>query len=222
MKLDRFGTLLDDYVNGALDRSTASRIETEVASSEDAQRELDEYRAMVEGLRGLPDTIEPERDLWSDIEPRLDAPPSDRPASMPRWILLAATLVVAAGLTFVAMPRRTPHSAPSAASEIATSLAVDAIPAAYGHRTPTTLAESDLLAATEELERALDKHRASLPPATLELVERNLEIIRGAIAEIQLAIERDPLNPELNRALVAYYQQKLALLEQVSRTAARL
>ena len=219
MKLARFGTLLDDYVNGTLDPAAAGKIEAEVERSPEAQRELDEYRAMVGALGELPDAIEPQRDLWHDIEARLDQPQSTRRPGRQRWILLAATLAVALGAAYLTTFWRAPLNGPSTAHEVVGS---ETALAGRGGHTPTKQAENDLLAATDELRRALEEHRTDLPPATRLLVEHNLEIIQGAIAEIQLAIERDPNNPELNRALVAYYQHEVALLEQVSRAAARL
>ena len=215
MTLERFGTRLDDYLDGTLADEERREIEEVLASSQRARRELEDYRRMIEELARLPESIEPERDLFPAIEARLDAiearPDAASTLAPWRWLVLAASLTAALGVTYL-MTR-------SIDPEIDTSPVVTTQEAAL---TATSRAEDDLVAATDQLKRALEVNRAALPPETRRLVERNLEIIQTAIAEIQLALDRDPGNRELNRALVAYYQHELALLEQVNRAASRL
>lgn len=213
MKLERFGTLIDDYLEGTLGPEERTEIEAFLASSAEARRELAGYRRLVDSLGELPESIEPERDLFPAIEARIDEGAASRPSSRRsrHRMLWAAALAAALGLAYLT-------TRPGDPALVGPALA----PAPPTALTATSRAEGDLLAATEQLKRALEVNRASLPPETRRLVERNLEIIQAAIAEIQLALDRDPGNQELNRALVAYYQHELALLEQVNRAASRL
>ena len=211
MRLERFGTHLDDYLEGTLGADKRREIEDLLAASPEARAELDDYRRMVDSLAALPGSIEPERDLFPAIEARLDETPA---ATRPRrpWLALAATLAAALGLAYLTTRTIDDGGSADPALPVATEAAL----------TATSRAEDDLVAATRQLKRALEANRAALPPETRRLVEHNLEIIQTAIAEIQLALDRDPGNQELNRALVAYYQHELALLEQVNRAASRL
>lgn len=220
MKLDRFGTRLDDYLEGTLGADERRDIDALLAASPEARRELEDYRRLIGELGDLPESIEPRRDLFPAIESRIDRIAATEP--LRRRLALAAVLVASIGVAFLSW-RDTPREAGQA---LGTPEPVAAVPAAASARpaelTATSRAEDDLVAASEQLRLALEANRAALPPETRLLVERNLEIIQSAIAEIQLALDHDPGNQELQRALVAYYQHELGLLEQVNRAASRL
>jgi hypothetical protein len=68
-----------------------------------------------------------------------------------------------------------------------------------------------------ELQRALDEHRGSLDPTTIEVVERSLESIDDAIADARSALAADPGNENLHRQLDSTMRKKVELLRRVTR-----
>lgn len=70
-----------------------------------------------------------------------------------------------------------------------------------------------------ELERALDENRASLDPATVEVVERSIESIDAAIRDAREALASDPGNPYLHRQLDSSMRMKLDVLRRATRGA---
>lgn len=68
-----------------------------------------------------------------------------------------------------------------------------------------------------QLQRALDEHRGSLDPTTIEVVERSLESIDDAIADARSALAADPGNENLHRQLDSTMRKKVELLRRVTR-----
>jgi hypothetical protein len=66
-----------------------------------------------------------------------------------------------------------------------------------------------------ELEARLEGELERLSPATRADVERNLTIIRGAIAEISVALDAEPDNALLQQLLLKSYQEELTLMQHV-------
>lgn len=77
-----------------------------------------------------------------------------------------------------------------------------------------------LLEAKHSLEAAFREQSSSLSPGTVRQVEENIRIIEAAIAEIQQALANDPGNPQLRKLLITARQREIAVLTQVTRTAA--
>ena len=71
---------------------------------------------------------------------------------------------------------------------------------------------------TEQLAALLTEYqraKATLTPETQTVVERNLVVIDRAVAEARAALRRDPANRTLEALLLAAYQRKIELLQQV-------
>lgn len=62
------------------------------------------------------------------------------------------------------------------------------------------------------LRRILDARRASLDPATLDILERNMRVIDAAIAESRAALARDPASAFLDQQLNSALDKKLELM----------
>jgi hypothetical protein len=67
----------------------------------------------------------------------------------------------------------------------------------------------------QQLLNRLELQRAMLRPEAKAALERDLEKIDVAIAELQDAIRDDPRNPALRRLLASSYRQKVDLLKRV-------
>ena len=85
-------------------------------------------------------------------------------------------------------------------------------------RQPVTEAEATYNREVDALARILGERRATLNPATVGVLERNLQIIDRAIRESRGALAKDPASEFLNRQLNNALEKKLDLL----RTAALL
>lgn len=181
--------LLDDYADGALDPATRARVEAHLAVCAACRAEVAGLAAILAEARILPRAIEPGRDLWPGIAPRLAA----RPARRLPWLQLAAALALFAG--------------GFAAARLG-----------QGDAEPTRLAtlQAEYAAASTELSRRLAGESSGLAPETRRVVERNLEIIDQAIREAEAALTGDPANGALEQMLVARYEQRLELLRRAT------
>lgn len=194
--------LLDAYLDGGLDPAGRARVEGHLAGCANCRAESAAIAAIARAARALPATIEPGRDLWAGIEPRLGAAPpvlvsarrgmGRAPGRYP-WLQLAAALALfAAGFAAALLWRQGP--APT--------------------RLATLRAEYDSSSAT--LARALTDNAGALAPETRLVVERNLAIIDQAIREAERALTEDPGNAALEQMLLARYEQRLALLRRAT------
>ncbi len=74
---------------------------------------------------------------------------------------------------------------------------------------------TELATANAAFREALDAS-PDLDPEVRAVIEKNLAVIDGAIAEIEAALERNPSSPMLQKALVAMEQQRLDVLRQLT------
>lgn len=199
---------LDDWAEGMLGEEERAGIAAHLETCEACRAEAGALASLLAAAAELPREIRPPRDLWAGIDARLDEPAVGgalsarrRPASgLPRWALIAAALaliVVTAALSSI-LTRRWDEAM------------------ALKIRRSGSAEEARFLAASQELLAGLEDQE--LAPETMAIVRRNLEVIDAAIAELRLALERDPGNGELSRMLLATYQRKIELLEQAARS----
>lgn len=186
-------------------------------------------------LHTLPTSIEPEHDLWPEIEARIErgASSSNRTASVSNrtasasnrinlapWLgrlALAASLLAALALGWTLATRA--GSAPMVVEVPAPTPA----PAASGvERTAYAATGRELDAIRDELRRSIESRRDQLPPATRKLVFDNLATIEKAIGEIESALAAEPADQELARTYIVYRQRQIDLLRQANRLASRL
>jgi len=192
---------LNEYVDGTLGVAERAAAEAHLAGCARCREAVAQLRALVAGARGLPQAIEPARDLWASIERRIVQRTT---WSMRRvwWrgaLAAAAMLVLALGL-YRLLP-------PSAAHYRPAGQGWDAVAADFDR-------------ASDELSRILAVERERLRPETVALVERNLAVIDTAIVESRAALARDPANAELRRFFAAAARQKVELLRWAARVAA--
>ena len=73
----------------------------------------------------------------------------------------------------------------------------------------------EYLEARNDIAALLDEELARLSPQVRADVEKNLQLIRSAIAEINAALEEEPTSRLLQQLLLDAYQDELALMHQV-------
>jgi anti-sigma factor RsiW len=218
---------LDDYVEGALEGEERERVAAHLTACTACRAEAEGLASLLAEAAALPREIRPPRDLWSGIDARLEdatvaapIPSARRPATgLPRWALAAAALALVLVTAAVSslLTRRWDE-----AMALKVRGAADGVEAtAPGTEPGATPAdepgdeEARFLAASRELLEGLEAQ--DLTPETMAIVRRNIAVIDAAIAELHVALRKDPGNGELTRMLLATYQRKIDLLEQAAR-----
>ena len=211
---DPFTGQLSAFLDGELDHLARARLETHLGECLDCTRLLADLRAIVAAAPHYQGR-EPARDLWQDIERRLDeadvvpiTPPRPRVPASPRrftWReLIAASILMSAvggGAVWIALGRGTPEAPVAAAPE---APAPELGNAAF--------VDQQFDAAVRDLEQLLAAGRDRLDTATVRTIEQSLNRIDDAILEARNAIQRDPANAYLSRQIAANMRRKLNLL----------
>jgi anti-sigma factor RsiW len=145
--------------------------------------------------------------------------------------LAAASLLIAAmsgGLVWSLRDRSGPASRSVSSAEAPRSISADpsslerealAERSASAERSdvvPVALADAQYDAAVSDLERALKQGRGRLDPATITIVEHNLQTIDEAIRQAREALAADPSNTYLSGHLVEARRHKLDLLRRAA------
>lgn len=160
-------------------------------------------------LHSLDLEIEPQRDLWPDIESHLD-PRSARRAPAWAWQAAAAVVLVAVSSLVTANLMRT--VAERSARAPVPTVRPQAVPATYGSPRPLN---ADYEAARQQLAADLEQRLATLPPSARQKLESNLAEMRRAAEEINAALARQPGDPLLEELLLNAYQDELGVLANV-------
>jgi hypothetical protein len=169
----------------------------------DLERRLD---AMLESLER---EVEPRRDLWPDIESRLE-PRSRSRARAWAWQAVAAVVLVAvSSLVTATLVRR---SGTPVARAHAPAIEAPVVPATFA--SPYAL-NADYEAARRQLGADLEQRLATLPPSARHKLESNLAEMRRAAEEINAALARQPGDPLLEELLLNTYQDELGVLASV-------
>ncbi len=213
---------LDEYVDELLDGQELLAVERHLAECAGCREELRGLKALLAEAAALPEELDPPRELWPGIEARL-APRARVLSFAPplrRWAFLAPPLAAAAAVLLVVglglRPGPQPQPAPGP-SQTPVSAEVGVRTVALGSAASLAQAEGDYRRATEQLLESLRSEQRTLPPGTLEKVERNLSAIEGALGEIRAALEKDPENAQLARLLNSTQRRKLQMLQSVAR-----
>jgi anti-sigma factor RsiW len=199
MNCDTCRELLDGYVAGRLSPADRDAIAQHARTCETCRADLDAAESLVTPLAGLGRGVEPPTDLWPEVARRIRPAPWRRRAAA-----IAAVLLLMAGSSAVTAILLQRGRAP--------------VPVANG-QSVARLIEAQYAPRAEALSTLLERERASLDPATVATIERNLAVIDRAIAESREALARDPSDPDLRALYRTSQAQRVALLEQASRIA---
>ena len=208
---DQWIDRLSEYLDGELAGAERDALERHLAECAGCRETLEQLRRVTARARALDDRP-PAADLWPAIAARIGAAGADRPALLPfvrRQLTftvpqLAAAAValmavsVAAGMLVLSGPR------PEAPAPDATGTAVS---------WPATLRYDTAVA---QLQAVLAAGSGTLDSTTIDVIERNLQVIDKAIGEAQRALQADPGNAYLNHHLVDQMRRKLDLLRRAN------
>jgi len=169
-------------------------------------------------LRDLPQAIEPERDLWPQIEARIAAPRAASPApaaagaARRRTIAARAYLAAAAMVACVAVGvwigrSMLPGAGPAPLAQAAR--------AESGAMQTAWVSDPRYQREHARLMRSLSAQLATLPPASRAKVMASLATISKAKQELESALGKDPGNALLQELLVNTYQDEMRVLTDV-------
>ena len=180
-------------------------------------------RALVADLRQIRDvarTLEPMAPppaVWSRIAREVDAARTggtERPwFQQPRWLALAAALVLAVGSVAI-LWRAMPASGP--ASPEPTTVAGNAPVGDIVQRIEEDLrmAEAHYQSALTDLERIAAAEGSGLDPAVTSALRSNVALVDQAIADSRAALDTDPQSAPARESLFDALRRKVVLLQE--------
>ena len=217
---------LSEALDGTLPPAQAEALDEHLAACpacRAVRSDLSEVRRRARAL----ESVDPERDLWLDIAPRLHTageedkvipmhgtPPRgvrDRPRvrmSAPQAVAAGLVLALGGGLAGAWVGAGEPAPPPSVSAAEPASAAL----VAAGEALPPGLFDELQL-----LEEALRADVSRLEPETRAVILGNLAIIDRAIRESVQALEEDPESRYLQGHLGSALQRKVGYLQQVTR-----
>lgn len=215
---DQWTDRLSDYIDDELPPAERAALEAHLTSCRECTGMLEELREVVERARTLP-ARPPVTDLWTGIEPRLERSAAVMPfqaRSVTRRFSFTVPQLIAASLALMVMSGGgvwvLQHG--GRATDLPPVQAAD--PSADPAIVPAALTDPRYDEAIADLEQALSAGRADLDPATVKILEANLDAIDKAIEQSRHALAADPANVYLNTHLAEARQRKLALLRRAT------
>jgi tetratricopeptide (TPR) repeat protein len=197
--------------------------------SQGDDRELDRRAAK------LPRSMDPDRDLWADIENRIAAPRTTSFfAVRKRKFVVAGTASVLAAAAALALavsgrarrpawPWPWPSPVPAAvAVAVASASAAPVSPALAGDVLENAKERITYRAAVLALEASLAENRGYISAEAAQRVDQSLGVLDNAIDATEKALALDPESAELRSQLWDEYQHKIealaAVVDLVTRT----
>src|SRR3954468_9908225 len=211
---------LSDYLDDELSASERAALEIHLRSCGECTATLDELRDVVARAAALTPRA-PANDLWPGLEPRLAMSGRETTvmpfrARVTRRVSSTLPQLAAAGIALMVMSGggvwmlqhggRATSMPPVAATDPAHNPVV----------LPVAVTDPRYDEAIADLQQALDVGRTDLDPATIKILEANLDTIDKAIEQSRQALAADPANVYLNSHLAEARQRKLALLRRAA------
>jgi hypothetical protein len=161
---------------------------------------------LVAAAKGLATEISPDRDLWPGVARAIATPQRSRWTPLLAQAAAVVLLVGASsGLTYMTVKDRQ-----QVAAVVPANLVFEQ--ASFGSRYSLG---AEYQEAHRDLAAQLDEELGRLSPESRDEVEKNLQVIRGAIAQINKALENEPENALLQDLLLQTYRDELALMQRV-------
>ena len=168
--------------------------------------DIDRDDKLIAAASGLATGISPERDLWPGIEQAIATPKRSRWTPMLAQAAAVILLIGASsGITYFAMKEE-----PVVIQQFGPELQFEQT--AFGAE--QTLG-SVYRSAQGDYQKDLKKELERLSPEVRADIEKNLTLIKDAIAEINLALKENPDSALLQELLIKSYREQHTLLRRV-------
>lgn len=171
----------------------------------------DDDKLMQDAAR-LATEIAPKRDLWPEIEASISAPPKRNWTPYFAQAAAVVVLVAASSMLTYTLTKEGPIDTPPPVGERPD----------FNWRTEVVMGggepiqfDQSFQIARGNLQTQLDKELGRLSPESRTEVERNLQVIREAVAEINEALEEEPDSVLLQDLLLKTYREELAVMRKV-------
>ena len=157
--------------------------------------------------------VTPDRDLWPGIEQAIS-----QPANLARtvwnsvWAQAAAVLLLvggSSGVTYLAVTENANVLSPVAGGP---TLVFEPVSGSFGSMYNLG---PDYQDARRSLEAKVVQELSRLTPEEREAVQKNIEVIRSAIRDINRALAEEPDNALLQKLLLSAYREELDLMMRV-------
>ncbi len=162
---------------------------------------------------GLKTEVSPGRDLWPGIEQAISQPAKPaRTVWNSVWAQAAAVLLLvggSSGVTYLAITKDANVLSPVAAGP---ALVFESVSGSFGSMYNLG---PDYQDARRSLAAKLDQELSRLTPEERDNVQKNMDIIRAAIDDINLALAEEPDNTLLQKLLISTYREELDLMIRV-------
>ena len=214
---------LDDYVDGVLAVADARAVEAHLASCAACREAARQTRQLLAHAAALPRAATPPRDLWPDVERTIAG--ERRFAGLFAWgqpMMLAAAAAIVLAVLAAVLWREAPASGVQTVAIPSASATLEPVSAVTVADPALAQAEREYEAAATTLLAVLQQRRGRLAPEDLARVQDNVAVIDRALVEVREALAKDPVNPELNRMLVATHRKKVDVLRRVVRLSTAL
>lgn len=212
MRCDQAEDYLNDYVDGLLQEELRLEVGEHLGGCPKCRAEEEALRNLLDETRNLPEEIQPDQDLWSGIQARIEGRVVEFPQRPRRGtailryalpVAAAVLVLVSAGLYVNLGEIQVPAPTP--------------VPVQVNTSANTEDADARVHEAKEKLLEALRAQEDTLSPEVIAAVEESLAVIENAISDLQMALLDDPENPHLENMLIAVYESEMGLLEQALR-----
>ena len=223
MYCKQYRDVIQELVDGTLGPVRRAELQTHLDQCDDCRALVADLKKIREAAASFEHPAPPDR-VWMQIAGRLhqegrvtSMPVVSKPRILP-WLALAATLFLAVGASiYVLYPLRTQRVSQGTA-ELKTP-AADAGSNASAADTVQSIAD-DLQAAEEryqsaidKLQRAADLNDGTIDKETAAVLQKNLQVINGAISESRAALQTDPQSAPARESLYEAIRQKVTLLQ---------
>jgi len=157
--------------------------------------------------------VTPDRDLWPGIEQAISQPAKPaRTVWNNVWAQAAAVLLLvggSSGVTYLAVTEDANPSSPVAGGP---TLVFEPVSGSFGSMYNLG---PDYQDARRSLEAKVDQELSRLTPEERDAVQKNIEVIRSAIRDINRALAEEPDNALLQKLLLSAYREELDLMMRV-------
>ncbi len=215
------------YLERELDVATHALMEEHRRACARCDGLVRDIEALTVQASALP-SLTPARDLWPEIEARLETPvvpllrppanttneraatvmaPTRRVVSL-RMFAVAATMLIAVTSTVTWQMARTRATTADSLATVASVANSNIVPVVNAG----AVYEQEIAA----LRTIVNERFAELDSTTVEVLRRNLAIIDQAIADSRQALEKDPASRVLSTSLDRALESKLALMRRVA------
>ena len=214
-----FQNRLNDYLDETLPEAERLEVAHHIDQCQPCSDEIERLKSLIERARNLPESIEPHRDLWPDIEARTKPQPvriESRQFKLfgflrPQWALVGAAATAAIVVMLISVTPEEPSVNETAESqEVRAAVPTHVTSLMQALEYECMGAGKQLLASINDSDRPSQIEAAS----AIEQSARPLDI---AIEEMKSALKKSPGDPELLQMLTDRYQHKLSLLHRAIR-----